>query len=285
MCKMCTLPRLSKTKMAELSKCTIDDCNSSVAKMGYLLCCPDWQEKNKYKEIKPKVEIIKAEKVKVNSNYLSVTNLGELLNISSTKLNQVLSELGWLEKKDSGWVTTDFGEKLHGQAEIGRDKKTLVKWPADIAKSRVLMRAIKEFLNPESKTLIEIEKEVTKDAGQFRSKYSANMRATDGHLVRSRGEMLIDNWLYMSGIAHAYERQLPIEEEAFCDFYIPSGKVYIEYWGLEKDPKYLERKKVKREIYKKYALNLIELQDKHIENLDDYLPKLLLQFKVKVDLN
>jgi hypothetical protein len=49
-------------------------------------------------------------------------------------------------------------------------------------------------------------------------------------MVRSRAEVLIDNWLYMQGIVHAYERRLPIEEECYCDFYLPKG-VYIEFWA------------------------------------------------------
>ena len=53
--------------------------------------------------------------------------------------------------------------------------------------------------------------------------------------------MLIDNWLYMQQIAHAYERKLPVEEDVYCDFYLPAGKAYIEYWGMEKDPAYAAR--------------------------------------------
>ena len=104
----------------------------------------------------------------------------------------------------------------------------------------------------------------------------------DGHWVRSKAEALIDNWLYMSEVVHAYERSLPVEEELYCDFYIPEGKVYIEYWGLEADPKYQARKQQKLEIYKKYGFNLIELNDDHVKNLDDHLPKLLLKFNVIV---
>ncbi len=271
--------------MLDFNKCSIDGCNSSVSKSGHRLCLEHWRLENKKTNIvKHETDANKSEQLKVVGNYLSVTTLGEALNISSRKLNQILLELGWIDKKENGWVTTDLGAKLCGQVEVGRDKKTFIKWPVGIEKSRVLTRAINEFLQPESKTEIQKNKQVEKEVGEFRNKYPANMRATDGHLVRSRGEMLIDNWLYMSGVAHAYERQLPIEEDVFCDFYIPSGdKVYIEYWGLENDAKYLERKKVKQEIYKKYNFNLIELQDKHIENLDDYLPKLLLKFNVKVD--
>lgn len=66
--------------------------------------------------------------------------------------------------------------------------------------------------------------------------------------------MLIDNWLYMAGIVHAYERKLPIEEDLYCDFYLPTGKVYIEFWGLEDDPKYAHRKKIKQDLYKNMVL-------------------------------
>jgi hypothetical protein len=51
---------------------------------------------------------------------------------------------------------------------------------------------------------------------------------------------------------------------------------------MENDPKYLERKKVKLEIYKKYDFKLIELTDEDILNLDDHLPKKLLKFGIKV---
>ena len=101
--------------------------------------------------------------------------------------------------------------------------------------------------------------------------------------MRSKAEMLIDNYLYMSGVVHAYERQLPIEAEVYCDFYLPAGKVYIEYWGIENDPAYNARRKAKVEIYQRSKLQLIELTDDHIRNLDDYLPKMLIKYKITVD--
>ncbi len=101
-------------------------------------------------------------------------------------------------------------------------------------------------------------------------------------MVRSRAEVLIDNWLYMQGLVHAYERRLPIEEECYCDFYLPGGKgVYIEFWGRESDPKYRERKTVKQAIYAKHGLRLIELGDAEIERLDDVLPRYLLRFGIE----
>ena len=106
----------------------------------------------------------------------------------------------------------------------------------------------------------------------FRSKFPANLRAEDGHMVRSKAEQIIDNWLYHKKIVHAYERKVPIQEAVFCDFFIPYGQnVYIEYWGIDEE-KYLKRKELKKIYYKKNAKNLIELTDKDIEKLDDVMP-------------
>lgn len=116
----------------------------------------------------------------------------------------------------------------------------------------------------------------------FREKFPATIRTKDGHMVRSRAEVIIDNALYDYKLAHAYERKLPIEEDLYSDFFIPTENVYIEFWGMEEDPKYAEREKAKMDIYKKYDFKLIELNDSDISNLDDYLPKKLLKFNIKV---
>ena len=121
----------------------------------------------------------------------------------------------------------------------------------------------------------------------FRTKYPADLRTKDGHHVRSRAEVIIDNALYDYGLAHAYESKLPIEEQVYSDFYIPSQNgghaVYIEYWGLENNAVYAERMQEKKKLYAKYELNLIELGDEHIQNLDDHLPKMLLNFGFRVE--
>lgn len=111
----------------------------------------------------------------------------------------------------------------------------------------------------------------------FRKKYPAKYRAQDGHYVRTKSEAIIDNWLYNHLIVHAYERKLPIEEDMYCDFFIPEGKCYMEYWGMQ-DAEYLKRKEKKRDLYRRHGLNLIELSEKDIQNIDDVLPKKLRKF-------
>ena len=102
-------------------------------------------------------------------------------------------------------------------------------------------------------------------------------------MVRSKAEMAIDNFLYVNRVVHAFERKLPIEEDVYCDFYLPEKKIYIEYWGLENDPKYEARKKVKQGIYEQNGFTLIELTDEHIRNLDDHLPRMLLKHGVRTE--
>ena len=182
-----------------------------------------------------------------------------------------------VKKALKGWQATAQGLKLKAiQSEDFRSGIPYVRWPQTILDNKSLIETIEQLKghNKEPSSLEETKKE-------FRDKFKATHRTTDGHMVRSKAEMLIDNWLYMAEIVHAYERKLPIEEDVYSDFYIPAGKVYIEYWGLEDQPKYLDRKKKKIEIYKKYGFNLIELKDYEVQNLDDHLPKLLLKYGVQ----
>ena len=214
---------------------------------------------------------------------ISATNIGKQFDLSPNKINLMLSELGWIKKEAKGWTLTEQGEKQGGQQEKARQSgASYIVWPPTIVQSKALTETVAEIKGTGS-TKPDDTQDNKPSGNDFREKFEAKHRATDGHFVRSKAEMLIDNWLYMAGVVHAYERKLPIEEDVYSDFYIPAGKVYIEYWGYENDPKYLARKKKKLEIYEKYNFNLIELQDTEVQNLDDLLPKMLLKYGVQVD--
>lgn len=220
----------------------------------------------------PKVAINKSD----SSKLLTATTLGQQFDISANKMNYILSELGWIKKGLKGWLVTEQGLKMGAeQGEDNRSGVPYVRWPEKITRIRALKDSIDNIKG------IDKPKTDSDKMDSFRHKFEAIHRTTDGHFVRSKAEMLIDNWLYMAEIVHAYERKLPIEEEMYCDFYIPTGKVYIEYWGYENDAKYQARKEEKLAIYNKYNFKLIELTDKDVLNLDDILPRLLLKFVVQ----
>ena len=217
-----------------------------------------------------------------SSTFMTARNLASHFEISANKINFILSELGWLKKGIKGWLATEQGLKLGAiQAEDRKSGIPFVRWPDSITGKKSLIESIDQVKGKSSQSEPEPQEADDRADTGFREKFQAKHRSADGHFVRSKAEMLIDNWLYMAEIVHAYERKLPIEEDVYCDFYIPTGKVYIEYWGYENDPKYLARKKQKLDIYQKYGFNLIELQDADVQNLDDILPRLLLKYGVQ----
>ena len=220
------------------------------------------------------------------SKFLNATAIGKHFDISSQRLNLIFSELGWVEKNLAGWQITKLGKGLGGrQYEHETSGGTYVLWPESMLLNKNLTAVFKEVSVPELQQKLAPDKEsqqTNPTSGSFREKFPATLRTKDGHMVRSRAEVIIDNALYDYRLAHAYERKLPIEEDLYSDFFIPTENVYIEFWGMEDDPKYAERKKVKIEIYKKYDFKLIELNDSEISNLDDHLPKKLLKYGIKV---
>jgi hypothetical protein len=212
---------------------------------------------------------------------LKASDLAKHFDLSARRINLVLSELGWIEKSLKGWKVTSSGVTAGGiQKESFQSGVPFAEWDKRILVNKTLVASISELKGDASSDPEDQQgsgSENDKSSENFRTKFEAKFRSTDGHFVRSKAEMLIDNWLYMAEVVHAYERKLPIEEDVYCDFYIPTGKIYIEYWGYDNDTKYLARKEKKQALYKKYGFKLIELDDSDVENLDDVLPRLLLK--------
>ena len=228
--------------------------------------------------------------VKDKSKLLNATTIGKHFNISSQRLNLILSELGWIEKAyigqdTNGWAVTKLGKSIGGkQFEHETSGGSYVLWPESVYQNKNLKEVFNDHSEKETATPVAATTITNQIAPvDHREKYETKHRTLDGHYVRSRAEIIIDNLLYQYGLVHAYERKITIgDEEVISDFYLPSGKVYIEFWGMENDPKYAERKKKKIEFYKKNDIPLIELNDSDLLNLDDHLPKKLKNYGIKV---
>lgn len=247
-------------------------CGAEVNREGHDLCYTCWKKENSTTKQKPEQK----------TTYLTATKIGQEFKISGQKLNLLLNELGWTYKPrhGKGWVATKQGKRQGASSRTASSGAPYLVWPEKILRSRVLKRAIRDFKG-------EVEPKKSKGAKKseyddFRKKYPANYRCMDGHYVRSRAEVMIDNWLYTNGIAHAYERKLPIEEDVYSDFFIKEVNVYIEFWGMESDEKYAARKKVKKTAYSVNEFNLIEMNDQDLNNLDDILPRKLLKYGLRV---
>ena len=100
-------------------------------------------------------------------------------------------------------------------------------------------------------------------------------RSCDGHFVRSKGELLISDWLFHNNYAYKYEPLLPIREDDdkwfLPDFFIPLLDTYIEFWGMGDDPKYTESRTKKEEYYQSHNIEYISIEPNDLRDLDSIL--------------
>lgn len=102
--------------------------------------------------------------------------------------------------------------------------------------------------------------------------YEGKLNCKDGHIVKSKSEREIDNYLFENGIPHAYEKKLPygktekevLHPDFFLKDYLGKGEhVYIEHWGYNDSNKdYTKTKKFKIDIYKKLGITLVCTNEK-----------------------
>lgn len=208
---------------------------------------------------------------------LSATQLGDKLNLNPKRINQLLSELGWINKSETGWNVTSTGVRAGGQQRIDKESQhSFVVWHEVVLKNKRLKQSVVEFLGQDAES-----HSTDKSFSSFRQKFEAKHRTLDGHYVRSKGELLIDNWLYLAGVVHAYERQLPIEQDVTSDFYLPTGKVYLQFWGSDHGEISQDDRETIRSVYEQHQFNLIEVDASELERLDEVLPQRLRQFGIK----
>jgi hypothetical protein len=120
----------------------------------------------------------------------------------------------------------------------------------------------------------------------YRKRFPAEYTSEDGHLVRSKAEMIIDDWLFRHRIPHAYEPIVHCADQRLIpDFLVhrsDGGEVYVEYWGRLDDPVYQARMRRKIDIYQRHSLRLIQLSDDDLKSPDFSLGKKFREYKIEV---
>lgn len=187
---------------------------------------------------------------------LTATRLGELYGVSPQRINSLLSELGWIDRDQRGWMLSERGKKLGGEQRTS-DKGFFVVWPGAIRHFEEFVRAMDNL------------------SGQ------GSGPSLDGHPVLNSAERQIDNWLYLHNIVHAYRRPLP-GSDLSCSFYLPQRKVYIDFWGMDLSSGKLSDKLAREEHCQTHGLKVITLHDEDLARLDEVLPQKLLQFGIQL---
>ena len=222
------------------------------------------------------------EKPVVDTHIMTATQIGERTHLSARQINRMFAELGWIERVGQSWSVTDRGRQLGGQCRENPHKQlTYVCWPEQVLHNPNVTASLKD-VKADLSHAIGLDDQADAEISVYREQFPAKLRAADGHLLRSKTELVIDNWLYMAGIAHAYERRLPIAVEAYAEFYLPSGPVYLEYMGQETDTGYQQRKMTKINLYKSHGLNVIPLTEEQVRDIDVHLPRLLAEYGIRL---
>jgi len=98
-------------------------------------------------------------------------------------------------------------------------------------------------------------------------------KCLDGHIVSSRWEQAVDNWLFRHNLEHKIHPICPWQSiwpsRPLADFLVQD--FYIEVWGIEGNSRYDQRRLEKIKKYKECNAKLLEIFPHHI--LDkDYSP-------------
>ena len=92
---------------------------------------------------------------------------------------------------------------------------------------------------------------------------------THGHVVRSRAEAMICDWLHHNNIPHICEMGVTIDGRAYYpDFYLPGKNLWIEFAEpMSINPNKAKHDEVKRALYEKAGMNAVWLDDNDIKNI------------------
>ena len=99
-----------------------------------------------------------------------------------------------------------------------------------------------------------------------------NIKAKDGTLVQSAGELIITDFLSTNSIVFRYDERIRIIEGMAVrpDFYLPEFDIYIEYWGMDTIDYKIGMLK-KQKLYQHEGKKLISLYYYDKDNLVEIL--------------
>lgn len=149
----------------------------------------------------------------------------------------------------------EFGRGIEDILSIERDKRQGV---VDALRMKPTTKRVKELFGSWLKALIE--------AGILESETRETRRgiqtiAEDGDVCLSLGERTIDDYLFRNGIAHTREPRYP-DSNYRADFLV--GETFIEYFGLQGDPDYDKKSKIKERICSEHGIRFLAIYPKDL---------------------
>lgn len=220
-----------------------------------------------------------------SNRLLNSAQLARKFHISAREVRRLLGDIGLLQRTFNGWELTREGERLGGvaidSANSSNDSGDIT-WPESLLENDIVTAQF-EYLQRvhqagETQEAAQAEADLFKGISEF--------DARDGHSFLSRNQLLVCDWLYFSGIAHACNYRLPLaqtnSQENRADFWLPAAHVYIEVGGDEKAAADIASAMARIELYRKHQWKFVEVRAEHFEHLDDYLTRALRELGVHI---
>ncbi len=205
---------------------------------------------------------------------ISATAIGKSYRLNAREVNRLLAELGWIKHSMQGWELTALGEQQGGnQLENEHSGTFYVSWPDTVLDNDILRRQLQAMASSDTDTAI---------GDDLFATVAESYQGLDGHSHTTALELAVCQWLYLAGIAHACQRQLPISEPCHADFYLPAHQLYIECWGNDQDGSLLAEKMQRKSLYTEYGLSVIDVEEDDLLRLDDVLTRQMRKFGVRV---
>lgn len=123
------------------------------------------------------------------------------------------------------------------------------------------------------------------EQGEFDFKgayYEGHVSCLDGHIVKSKSEKIIDDYLFNNNIRHVYEKTIKYDDNGVTkdispDFYLPDLKIYLEHWGFDESyQSYQNSKEYKIKVYNRLGLTVISTTEDDLRDAEANL-----EFKLK----
>lgn len=248
------------------------------SKAKYDLCYDCFLEKNRIKlELEGSTNTLEDTKDYYNNLKYNIFKLKKMDYAKTACLKLLaIGEVLECQYNQKGYI-----EKSKKDAEDLLDKK---KAYLEMLKNKQQNEGDEKFLEKvdDRSVLIKEEQIGTDEILDYRRVYPMTYRCKDGHYVRSKAERIIDDSLFDAQILHVYEKRVVNEdndEEYYPDFYLPfEGKtygkekgIYIEFFGLEDNEKYMKTELKKLAYYKSKQFEVIEIRDRNLSCIDEYL--------------
>jgi very-short-patch-repair endonuclease len=208
-----------------------------------------------------------------DSRHVSATVLGKPYGLNARQVNRLLAELGWIKHTMQGWELTGLGEHCSGvQLENESSATFYTVWPESVRKDVTLIRQLQQGSEANIRQPVAGD-DFFKQPGTYEGTPDGTYDGIDGHRHKSTTLMRVCHWLYMAGIAHACQRQLPVDQLLFADFYLPAHQLYIECWGEEEGSSELAGKMKRKDLYKKLGLSVLNIEKSDLDNLDEIMTR------------